>query len=127
MYLPAAVRQFAVVVRFVAVFRQPCAKRKTAASSSRDYLAAFVRQTQGLIDSSPALTPCKFLRQSCVHLEAALRLPCDLRTSLKNRKANEHVENSMYDVATATCDLAKRKMVLRLSHKIPQKCIKMCS
>ena len=116
-------RQFAVVVRLVAFLWQPCVKRKTAAKFSRDYLAAFVRQTQGLIDNSPTLTPCKFVGQSCVHLEAALRLPCDLRTSLKNRKENEHVANYPYDVATAL-RLAKRKMVLRLRHEIPKKCVR---
>ena len=82
--LAAALRQTKDSRKFFA--RLPCGLRETNAR---------------LNDSSPTLTPCIFVGQSCVHLEAALRLPCDLRTSSKNRKEKEHVENSPYDVATA--------------------------
>ena len=97
----AAVRQFVVVVRFVAFLRQSCIKRKAAASCSRVYPAAFVRQTQVLISCCPSITWYEFVRQPCGHLEAALQLPCDLQTSAEKRKENEHVENSPYDAATA--------------------------
>ena len=122
----AAVRRVVVVVRFVAFLRQSCVKRKAAASCSRVYPAAFVRQTQGLISCCPSITWCEFVRQPCGHLEAALQLPCDLQTSAEKRKENEHVENSPYDVATLRqpCGLAKRKMVLRLPQEIPRKCVR---
>ena len=43
----------------------------------------------------------RVVRQLIGHREAALQLSCDLETSPENRKENEHVENSSYDVAPA--------------------------
>ena len=113
-------RQFAVGVRFVAFLGQPCVKRKTATSSSRDYLAAFVRQTQGLIDSSPTLTPCKCVGQSFIS-----RLPYGCLATFEHRSKIARKMNMLKILRTTLrqpCDLAKRKMVLRLPHEIPLKC-----
>ena len=119
----AAVRRFVVVLRFVAFLRQSCVKRKAVASCSRVYPAAFVRQTQGLISCCPSNTWCKFVRQPCGHLEAALQLPCDLQTSAENaRKMN--MLKILRTTLRQPCGLAKRKMVLRLPQEIPQKCVR---
>ena len=110
-------------VRFVAFLRQYCVKRKAAASCSRVYPAAFVRQTQGLISCCPSITWCEFVRQPCGHLEAALQLPCDLQTSAENaRKMN--MLKILRTTLRQPCRLAKRKMVLRLPQEIPQKCVR---
>ena len=123
----AAVRRFVVVVRFVAFLRQSCVKRKAAASCSRVYPAAFVRQTQGLISCCPSITWCEFVRQPCGHLEAALQLPCSCLATSKHRPKNARKMNMLKILRTTLrqpCGLAKRKMVLRLPQEIPQKCVR---
>ena len=123
----AAVRRFVVVVRFVAFLRQSCVKRKAAASCSRVYPAAFVRQTQGLISCCPSITWCEFIRQPCGHLEAALQLPCSCLATAKHRPKNARKMNMLKILRTTLrqpCGLAKRKMVLRLRQEIPRKCVR---
>ena len=115
----AAVRRFVVVVRFVAFLRQSCVKCKAAASCSRVYPAAFVRQTQGLISCS------KYhlvrIRTSTVRSSRGC-----LATS-KHRPKNARKMNMLKILRTMLrqpCGLAKRKMVLRLPQEKPKKCVR---
>lgn len=78
--------------------------------TNRAAAAAFVRQMQEQIDSSPSLTTSEMIWHSCGRLEAALQQLCDFWKSPEIRKENLHVEKLVCNVATAMrlCKFVRR-------------------
>ena len=87
--------------------------RTTVVRCSCGSLTIVARQTQEMIDSSPACklaNSCKIVSQSCGCLKTVVRQPCGVHRLPKNRRNNVHVENSVCDVATT---LRRLKFVRR--------------